>query len=182
MLVPEPLLNDWRSFYGLVGSAAAALTGLTFVVIALAEKPLPTSGVNAYMTPTVIHFGSALALAAVLSMPGHSAASLAACLCGGGVAGVIYSFTTTARMFRGRANYAPARSDWIWNALLPCLCYLSMLDSAALIVMRPPLGLYVTAATALGLLFIGIHNVWDMAVWLITRRDPNRPNRPRDPD
>ena len=180
MAAPDPLLSDWRSFYSVIASSAAALTGLTFVVIALApEKPLRSSGLRVFMTPTVIHFSSALGIAAVLSMPGHSATSLAACLCAGGLIGVIYSFTTTARMYRGRVNYPPAASDWIWNAILPCLCYLAMLDSAALVLMRPALALYVIGTTALMLVFVGIHNVWDMAVWLITRREPTRP---RDPD
>jgi hypothetical protein len=61
MTVPEPLLGDWRSFYGIVGLSAAALTGFTFVVIALApEKPRRLTGQRVYMTPAVIHFGSAL--------------------------------------------------------------------------------------------------------------------------
>lgn len=183
MTISEPLLSDWRSFYSIIGSSAAALTGLTFVVIALApEKPLRSTGLRVYLTPTVIHFGSALAIAGVLSMPGHTVISLAACLGSGGIAGIIYSFTTTVHMFRGRASYAPAASDWIWNAILPCLCYLSMFDSAALLVMRPTTALYVIGATALILVFVGIHNVWDMAVWLITRPNPKPPTRPRDPD
>ena len=180
MAAPDPLLSDWRGFYGVIGSCAAALTGLTVIVIALApKKPLRSGGSRIFMTPTVIHFGSALAIAAVLSMPGHSATSLAACLCAGGLAGVMYSFATSARMYRGRVNYPLAASDWIWNAILPCLCYLAMLDSAALVVMRPALSLYVISTTALMLAFVGIHNVWDMALWLITRREPSRP---RDPE
>lgn len=183
MTAPELLMSDWRSFYSIIGTCASALTGLTFVVIALApDKPLRISGLRVYMTPTVIHFGSALAIAAVLSMPGHTATSLAVCLCGGGVGGVIHSFATTAHMYRGRASYAPAMSDWIWNAILPCLCYLSMLDSAALIVIRPAPALYVIGAAALMLVFVGIHNVWDMALWLITRGDPKPPVRPSDPE
>jgi hypothetical protein len=176
------LLSDWRSFYGIIGSAAAALTGLTFVVIALApeNRPIRLDGLRVFLTPTVIHFGSALALAAVLSMPGHTSTSLSVCLSSGGIAGVIYSFATTFRMFRGRITYTPVASDWIWNAVLPCLCYLALLDSAALIVLSSASSLYVIGATALLLVFVGIHNIWDMAVWLTTRS--STPTRPREPD
>jgi len=179
-------LGDWRGFYGIIGSSAAALTGLTFVVIALASesRPILLSGLRIFLTPTVIHFGSALGIAALLSMPGHTPLSIAACAGIGGLLGVIYSLATTFRMFRGRGSYTPAASDWIWNAVLPCLCYLALLDSAALIVSHPAEALYVIGITALLLVFVGIHNIWDMAVWLTTER-PGRDRsatRPREPE
>jgi hypothetical protein len=180
-------LADWRSFYGIVGSSAAALTGLAVVVIALAAASRPIrqlSGLRMFLTPTVIHFGSALGIAALLSMPGHTPMSVAACAGIGGLLGVIYSFATTFRMFRGRVNYTPLASDWIWNAVLPCLGYLAMLDSAAIVLSRPVVALYLIGGTALLLLFTGIHNIWDMAVWLTSERvaRDRSATRPRQPD
>jgi hypothetical protein len=165
-------LGDWRSFYGIIGSSAAALTGLTFVVIALAarSRPIVLSGLRIYLTPTVIHFGSALGIGALLSMPGHTPVSVAACAGSGGLLGVAYSFATTFRMFRDRGSYIPVAADWIWNAVLPCFAYLALLDSAAIIISHPAQALYLIGGTSLLLLFVGIHNIWDMAVWLTTER------------
>ena len=52
-------LREWESFYVIVGSSGAALTGLQFVVMALiAEIERPSTGreISAFGTPTVIHF------------------------------------------------------------------------------------------------------------------------------
>jgi hypothetical protein len=65
-------LAEWDSFYGIVGSAAATLIGLQFVVLTLiAERP-PLRAAEAgaaFATPTIVHFGAALLLSAVLRAP-----------------------------------------------------------------------------------------------------------------
>ena len=65
-------LAAWDSFYVIVGSAAGALIGLQFVVVTLiAQRPARASpdGSAAFGTPTVVHFGAALLLAALLRAP-----------------------------------------------------------------------------------------------------------------
>ena len=64
------LLAVWESFYVIVGSSGAALTGLQFVVIALsAESTTRDTGraVAAFTTPTVVHFCTVLLVAAIIS-------------------------------------------------------------------------------------------------------------------
>ena len=68
------LLTHWESFYVIVGSSAAALTGLMFVVVALvaeseSRRRDAASGIDAFGTPTIVHFCSALLVSAVLSAP-----------------------------------------------------------------------------------------------------------------
>jgi hypothetical protein len=68
------MLVPWQTFYAIVGTAAATLTGLMFVVIALiaqlrARLPSPQSGVRFFNTSNVIHFGAALLVAAILAAP-----------------------------------------------------------------------------------------------------------------
>src|SRR5882724_2558635 len=70
-LMPEAakLLAEWENFYVIVGSSAAALTGLMFVVIALIADSAPAAAtprsIAAYTTPTIVHFCAAL-LASVI--------------------------------------------------------------------------------------------------------------------
>src|SRR5260370_5424281 len=65
-------LAAWDSFYVIVGSAAGALIGLQFVVMMLiAGKPqlrVAEAGA-AFSTPTLIHFGAALLLSALMRVP-----------------------------------------------------------------------------------------------------------------
>src|ERR1700740_3209668 len=70
-----PELSAWDGFYGIVGSAAGALIGLQFVVMTLiAERP-PLRAAEAgaaFATPTIVHFGTALLLSALLRAPWQS--------------------------------------------------------------------------------------------------------------
>jgi len=62
----------WQNFYVIVGSAAAALTGLMFVAVALIVNVRGTGTaqqLGAFGTPTVVHFGAVL-LQAVIATHG----------------------------------------------------------------------------------------------------------------
>src|SRR5438067_2522181 len=62
---------EWETFYVIIGSSAAALTGLQFVVIALSaeQKVLNSTGPEAFATPTIVHFCSVLIIAAIVYVP-----------------------------------------------------------------------------------------------------------------
>ncbi len=76
-IMQEALLSPlatWHSFYSIIGTAAATLTGLLFVVITLiagvrVRVSSPGSGIAVFSTPNVVHFGAALLVAAILSAP-----------------------------------------------------------------------------------------------------------------
>jgi hypothetical protein len=177
-----PLLDGWSNFYVIVGSSAAGLTGLTFVVIALVSDAhaVRMSGLRAFVTPIVMHFGSALWLSALLCIPGHTAVSVAACMIVSGAILSAYGAATTYRMYRGRALYRPVIEDWIWNATLPSLCYLALLVAGVLALHRAALALYMIGAAALTLLFIGVHNAWDLAVWVTVEGPAAKAKRDAD--
>ena len=62
------MLQGWDNFYYLIGSAAASLIGLLFVVMTLTagrERSRILRGVGLYMMPTVVHFGVVLSVSAV---------------------------------------------------------------------------------------------------------------------
>jgi len=183
-------LESWSNFYVIVGSAAGGLTGLTFVVIALVadahRAPVRLSGLRAFVSPTIVHFCSVLVLAALLNVPRHSVRSLALCLALSGLVGVIYSLGTLRELLRHRKVYMPVVSDWIWNALLPSLSYLALLIAGKLAPAHCPAALDITAGVSLLLLFIGIHNAWDIAVWFTAERpgaasDDSKPPVPSEP-
>ncbi len=65
------LLTTWQPFYMIIGTAAATLTGLRFVVVTLIERLVQQPGRNeahtAFNTPNVMHLCAALVVAATLS-------------------------------------------------------------------------------------------------------------------
>jgi hypothetical protein len=169
------LLAEWDNFYVITGSSAAGLTGLTFVVIALSaeSKRVNIDGLRAYVTPTIVHFGAVLALAAYLSMPHHTVLSLSVGFGAAGAAGLGYIAFIARHMRRVASDYAPVHEDWIWNAALPAIVYGALLALAFLIWCLPTWSMYGAAVVSLLLMFIGIHNAWDVAVWNTVRNRPD---------
>jgi hypothetical protein len=164
----EPLAG-WDNFYVIVGSSAGGLTGLTFVVIALIRdaRRVRLLGLRTFVTPTIVHFGGVLALAAYLSMPHQHLLSLSAGLIVGGTAGVGYGALTGRNMYRQRTtDYVPVLEDWVWNVVLPSLAYAALVVLGFLVWHHTESTLFGVAALALALLFIGVRNAWDIAVWM----------------
>ena len=165
-------LTGWDNFYVIAGSAAAGLTGLTFVVITLSAgaRRVNAVGLHAFVTPTIVHFGAVLALAAYLSMPRHGRLSLSLGLGAAGLAGMVYAGAIRAGMRSLAADYSPVLEDWIWNVILPAVVYGALFAEGLLIWRWPRLSLYGVAGAVVLLMIIGIHNAWDIAVWNTVRR------------
>ena len=171
------LLAGWENFYVITGSCAGGLTGITFVVIALirdVQRVRPT-GLRAFVTPTIVHFSGVLALAAYLSMPHQGVMSLSVGFGVAGLVGLIYGGVIAANMRHPGSEYIPVHEDWIWNVALPALVYGGLLVMAFLVWRKPVQTLYGVAAACLLLLFIGIRNAWDIAVWMTVKR-PREPH------
>jgi len=161
-------LAAWESFYVIVGSSAAALTGLQFVVIVLsAEVNLQhgASATRAFGTPTVLHFCAVLLISAVLSAPWASLSSVAWVLGVSALAGVVYVIVVVKRM-RHQKAYMPVLEDWVWHGALPFIAYAALLASVFALPHQPRPSLFGIGATALLLLFVGIHNAWDAVTYI----------------
>ena len=177
----DSLLAGWENYYVIVGSSAGGLTGLTFVVIALAadSNRVRVSGLRAFVTPIIVHFGIVLALAAFLSMPHPSILALSLGFAAIAATGLIWSVVIVRNMPKPGSDYVPVAEDWLWNVILPGVVYALMLAMSYLVWHHLAGALYGMAAAALALLFIGIHNAWDIAVWMTLTR-PGKSAAPGD--
>jgi hypothetical protein len=163
-------LAAWNSFYVILGSSAGALTGLQFVVMTLiAEKAPPRSeeAGPAFATPTIVHFGTVLLLAAVISAPWQEVTPVAAIWGLMGIIGVVY-VCVVARHMKIQTAYKPNAKDWLFYALLPLVAYALLALSAYGALSNMAEALFGIGAAALLLLFIGIHNAWDSVVFLVS--------------
>jgi hypothetical protein len=166
-------LEGWQNFYLIVGSAAAALTGVQFVVIALvadiSRRNKSSDSVHAFGTPTVVHFCVVLLISAIVAVPwpALSSASLAISVCG--AAGIVYVFIVLRRA-RRQTRYAPVLEDWVWHTVLPLVAYASLMGASFALAHGGATRLFVIAAASLLLLFIGIHNAWDSATYMVLER------------
>ena len=162
-----PELSEWDSFYLIVGGAAGALIGLQFVVMTLIASRPRQPGMevaDAFATPTTIHFGAVLLIAALLRAPWTSVTPPAALCELVGLIGVIYSIIVTRRM-RAQNTYQPVFEDWLFHSILPIFAYAVLAASMLLGLSNIRLALFGVGASSLLLLFIGIHNAWDTVTY-----------------
>ncbi len=171
------IIKGWDNYYVIVGSSAAGLTGLTFVVIALAAdaRRMTAVGLRAFVTPAIVYFCSVLGLSAYMSMPGQNLWSLSIGLGLLGAGGVVYALISGLSMHRLDSRYIPVLEDWLWHAIFPGLVYALLLAAAILLWCAPIVSLYAIAALLLILLFIGIHNAWDVAASISLRPTDEAP-------
>ena len=174
-------LAGWTDFYLITGGAAAALTGLQFVVqTLLASEPVrpiggndPEGGIAAFSSPTIVHLSLALVVSSLLCVPwpGYQSLRVVLALLGAGALG--YTINVLRRA-RAQQSYAPVFEDWLWHFLLPGAAY-SGVTLAALLFHRGADGpLFVVGTATLLLLCIGIHNAWDTVTWFtinVIRKD-----------
>ena len=101
-------LTGWSNFYLITGTAAAALTGLQFVVQTLlasnALRPVANGdtagGIAAFGTPTVVHFSLALLISAMLCAPWRDDGGMRAALGVLGAGALVYSAVVLRRARR----------------------------------------------------------------------------------
>ena len=157
------MISEWNNFYVIVGSSAGALIGLQFVVLTLiAQRPTiraPEAGA-AFATPSVVHFGVALLLSAVVSAPWHEVGPVAICFGLLGFSGMAYAIIVVRRM-RAQTAYRPVFEDWLFHIILPLAAYDTLVISAYVAWSRVRPALFLVGAATLLLLFVGIHNAWD---------------------
>jgi hypothetical protein len=174
-------LTTWQTFYILIGTASATLTGLMFIVVTLlagvrARIPLSGEVFATFNTPNVVHFGLVLLVAAVLSAP-WQALWLAGALLGlCGLGGATYAIIVLLRV-RRQTDYRPVLEDWLFHTVLPLVSYSVLVIAGILLSGQPTQALFIIAAATLLLLFVGIHNAWDNVTFIAL--DLNQPENKR---
>ena len=165
-------LAAWETFYVIVGSSGAALTGLQFVVIALVAESRRRSTfkeIDAFGTPTIVHFCAVLLVSAILSAPWRGLLSVSIALAVCGLAGVLYGLIVFKRA-RRQSGYSPVFEDWLFHVVLPLVAYALLAVAGMLLRSYPRRVLFIVGGSALLLLFVGIHNAWDTVTFIAVER------------
>lgn len=161
-------LEGWGNFHVIVGAAAGALIGLQFVVMTLiATTPITgreTRASGTFSTPTVVHFAAVLFLSALISAPWQGMAPVAVLWGLVGLGGVGF-VVLVAREMRLQTTYQPVLEDWLFHVLLPLVAYAELVVAAVMAFPQPRQAMFFLGAVELLLLFIGIHNAWDIVTY-----------------
>jgi hypothetical protein len=170
------MLGPWSSFYVMIGSSAAALTGLMFVVITLVNDTdrrtrRNPDGISTFSTPTVLHFCAPLFVAAMIAAPWETLRYPALAIAVLGAYGVIYISYLMFRASRLR-SYRPDLEDWICYSVLPFCAYVALCAGGLGMLSIPSRALFAVGGASLLLIFIGIRNSWDVVTYLAVNGPP----------
>jgi hypothetical protein len=179
----EPL-QGWHEFYFLVGTSAAALTGLMFVVVSINPDNIgrrPASGVRGFVTPTMVFFTTAFLVSALLLVPGLPQRSLAVLLMAAGIGGIVYMVWTRVHhhWHHGFPDQPPTRDteDLVFFVSLPFVSYALVCLAALGLWLEKGYGAPTLAVATVLLVVTGIHNAWDLVIWMAQRRRPEKTHK-----
>jgi hypothetical protein len=177
------MLGPWSSFYIMIGSSSAALTGLMFVVITLVNDTdrktrRAPDGISTFSTPTVLHFCAPLFVAAMIAAPWESLLYPAIAIATLGAYGVMYISYLMVRASRLK-SYHPDAEDWVWYSVLPFCAYVAMCAGGLGMLWIPSRALFAVGGTSLLLIFIGIRNSWDVVTYLAVNGPPASDDDPK---
>lgn len=140
-----------------------------FIVITLvmgAERLRKSpDGISTFSTPTVVHFGAALLVSAILSAPWHAFIQPSVILGIAGLSGVAYVLRVIART-RKLSFYSADLEDWTWYSVLPLIAYAALLGGAIMLPRNPVDALFSVAAGVAFLILVGIRNAWDIVTYI----------------
>ncbi len=164
------MLHGWHEFYGLIGTAAAALVALLFVAASIgagylsAERASPT---RTFTSPIVFHYTYVLFLSLVALAPVNRDRWLATIIGLSAAVGLVYSCLILVRVMR---STTVDLDDRLGYGASPVVAYAVALVSAAFIFNHSRIGPPLLAGALILLLIVNIRNAWDLTVWFARRR------------
>ena len=168
------MFDGWTDFFLMIGSAAAVLIGLSFVISLMQDRPRSSvlEGSRLYMGPVVLGVSFVLVLCSAAMVPGidrRAFAAITAVVALWGLARGVMSFAGL-RGLLGREREVHWTDSWFYG-LLPILLYLG-LEAAALAFCKGWSWAHDALAALLTLiLLLAIRNEWDLITWIAPKPD-----------
>jgi hypothetical protein len=162
-------MTGWSDYFFMLGSAAAALIGLMFVVATLTagrDRNELEAGKKLYTTPIVWHLAIVVLLSGGAVAPPVPLQWLAAAALALGTIGVGYAIYITFGIFRAQLASNFSGYDAFWYGIAPGIIYVVMGMSGWPMLHSEPLGATLLAAAVMALLLVSIHNEWDLVTYL----------------
>ena len=172
-MVPTVALGSWHEFYGLLGTASATLVGLLFVAASVGSGAFSSgrrAPLRVFLSASVVNFGLILAASLIVLAPITSWQWLGGLIMVCGLFGLTHCWLTWRDTLHDGLIASLDLEDRICYLALPVVGYLCIVASGVLLMAALAVGGAALAA-AMGLLLgIGVHNAWDITLWIITRR------------
>lgn len=170
-------LHEWQNFYFMVGSASATLLGLMFVAVSLgADLPAATdsSGINTFVMPMLVHFGSVVLIAAEMLAPTFRQMSLGVVLLVSGIVFTVYSCWVGWQFSHHPSGAHYTKSDWKWYVTFPIIGDGLVVVMALWLLAGSFDALNLLAAASIFLVIVSVRNTWDLMMWIAQSRQKTK--------
>ena len=164
------MFKDWSEYFFMLGSSAAALIGLMFVVATLTtgrDTKETEQGKHLYTSPIVWHLGGIVVVSGAAIAPSMSPTWFGAGLAGLALLGTgicVRNAFGIARLRIAGASNTPF--DVWWYGVVPALSYAALGAAAAGVLLETNWGESAVAAALMALLLVSIHAEWDLVTFL----------------
>lgn len=179
------MFEGWDNFFVLLGTAAAGLIGLLFVVVTLTtgverSRALRAGGI--YMTPIAAHFGVVLSISACALVPRLTSPQLAILIAVLAAVGLGAAMRSCLGILDFHRNADPPHWSDFWGyGAAPAAADLVLEAAAAGVWRRETWAPYLLAFALLVLLLLAIRNAWDLLTWMAPGRDAPGSGGPQPP-
>jgi hypothetical protein len=169
------MFHGWEGYFTLVGTAAAGLIGLLFVVVTLTanfDRAQAQRGQSIYMTPTMLHFAVVLSTSAMTLVPGLTPFRATALLAVATLVGLINTLWASLGIRTRRVSAEPPHWTDFWlYGVAPSVIYAALGCSCIGFAVSADWAPHALAILLLGLLLLGIRNAWDLITWMAPGRN-----------
>jgi hypothetical protein len=169
----ETALGPWHEFYTLLGTASATMIGLQFVAATVGSGVFASgrrAALRVFLSASVVNFSSILTASLMVLAPVRNWTAFGALIAGCGIFGLTHSGLAWRDTMRDGLISSIDLEDRVWYVALPVLGYLLLACSGMALGLRFEFGGAALAVSMGMLLLVGLHNAWDITLWIITRR------------
>lgn len=163
------MFEGWGEYFFMVGSSAAALIGLMFVVVTLTagrDRAEVERGKHLYTSPIVWNLAVILTLSGAAIMPTVSERIFSFAAGGLALLGIATGIRSAVGIARRPGAPNAAGFDMFWYGVAPAIAYAGLLAAAVAILAGEPWAATVLAADLMALLLVSIHAEWDLVTYL----------------
>ena len=163
------MFEGWSEYFFMIGSSAAALIGLMFVVVTLTAghaseqvergKHLYTSPIVWHLAVVLVLSGGAIAPAVTPRLYGEASGALA-------LLGIAIGARSAVGIMRSPGAPDAVGFDMFWYGVAPLLLYIGLGVVAVAILAGASWGAAGVAADLMALLLVSIHAEWDLVTYL----------------
>jgi len=163
------MFEGWQDYFLLVGSAAAALIGLLFVVVTLTagrERSSLELGQRFYMSPIVADLAAVLVLSGAAMMPDLHPTPFGWFITAAGLVGFIVDMRIAQGIGRLSIPGENMLFDRSWYGVVPALVSLLICGAGVSVLLRISWAPFALAVALMALLLVCVHNAWDLVTYI----------------